>query len=166
MTGALDWNAVAQTSALRIVDCLVEGTLIALCASMALRLARQRNSGTRFAVWFSALMAMAVLPLLRGTLWLHGGGVASGGITNHSAIIVPSSWALYLFAAWAAMAGWALLRVCLGVVQLRALRKSCICVEPDSLDAGLRETLAHNWQDGRWRFVCPTRCRSLRRSAF
>jgi len=111
---------------------------------MALRLARQRNSGTRFAVWFSALMAMAVLPLLRGTLWLHGGGVASGGITNHSAIIVPSSWALYLFAAWAAMAGWALLRVCLGVVQLRALRKSCICVEPDSLDAGLRETLAHN----------------------
>ena len=60
----LSFRAIAQMSAARIVDCLVEGTLVAAFAGLVLRMARRWNSGARFAVWFSALMAMAALPLL------------------------------------------------------------------------------------------------------
>src|ERR1039458_4983020 len=62
MTAAMDLNAIAQTSAVQIVDCLVEGTLIAIFAGLVLKVTRRQNSDTRFAVWFSALMAIAILP--------------------------------------------------------------------------------------------------------
>ncbi len=86
-TAALDVNAIAQASALRIVDCLVEGTLIAVFAAVVLRLMRRQSSATRFAVWFAALVAIAALPLLGGGIFGHGvfcretwprGGDASG----------------------------------------------------------------------------------------
>ncbi|MGA8867111.1 MAG: M56 family metallopeptidase [Candidatus Sulfotelmatobacter sp.] len=144
MTAALDWNAIAQMSAARIVDCLIEGTLIALFAGLVLKLSRQRSSRIRFAVWFSALMAIAALPLLSSAWRSHAGSISAGGVASRAAIILPGSWALYLVAAWAAMAGWSLLRVGAGLVHLRALRRSCVPVDPDSLDAGVRETLLRN----------------------
>ncbi|MGA8762607.1 MAG: M56 family metallopeptidase [Candidatus Sulfotelmatobacter sp.] len=144
MTTAFDWNAVAQLLAARIVDCLIEGTLITLFAAMVLRGSRLRNSGTRFAVWFSALIAIAALPVLSGAWWLHAGKIPAGTLANGPAIVLPGSWALFLLAAWAAIAGWALLRVGAGLVHLRALRRSCVSVNPNSLDTGLRETLARN----------------------
>ena len=58
MTAALSLNAIAQTSAVQIVDCLVEGTLIAVFAGLVLGVTRRQNSGTRFAVWFFALIAI------------------------------------------------------------------------------------------------------------
>ena len=61
-------NAIAQTSAVQIADCLVEGTLVALFAGLTLGLVRRQNSGTRFAVWFSALVAIATLPLFEGCM--------------------------------------------------------------------------------------------------
>ncbi len=64
-------NEVAQASTLRIVDCLVEGTLITIFAGLVLRAAGLRNSGTRFAVWFAALVAIAAVPFVDGT-WAHG----------------------------------------------------------------------------------------------
>jgi beta-lactamase regulating signal transducer with metallopeptidase domain len=144
MSAALDWNAIAQMSAARIVDCLIEGALIALFAGLVLRLARRRNSGMRFAVWFSALMAIAVLPLLSGAWWSRGASIPAEAIAHRPAIVLPTSWALYLFAGWAAIAGWALLRVGVGLVHLHTLRGSCVSVDPNSLDLGLRETLARN----------------------
>jgi hypothetical protein len=50
----LGLNAIAQLSAMRMVDCLVEGTLVAAFAGLVLRMGRRWNSGARFAVWFSA----------------------------------------------------------------------------------------------------------------
>src|ERR1700680_2870443 len=84
-------NAIAQTSAVQIVNCLVEGTLIAIFAGLMLGVIR-KNSGTRFAVWFSALMAIAALPLLGGSLWSHTTNISAK--SAGSAITVPGSWAL------------------------------------------------------------------------
>jgi len=99
-----DLAAIARASAERIVYCLVEGTLVAAFAGCLVPVLRGRNAGTRFAVWFSALVAIALLPLLGG-VWGWGAGPAeSGALAGRSAITLPSSWALYLFGAWAAVA--------------------------------------------------------------
>src|ERR1017187_9441969 len=77
MTAAMDLNAIAQTSAVQIVDCLVEGTLIAIFAGLVLKVTRRQNLDARFAVWFSALMAIAILPFL-GALCSRGVGTDCG----------------------------------------------------------------------------------------
>jgi beta-lactamase regulating signal transducer with metallopeptidase domain len=134
---ATDLNAIAQTSAIQIVDCLVAGTLISIFASVVLGAARLQNSGTRFAVWFSALIAIAILPLLDGLWRSHAGSVPSAG----TAITVPGSWALYALGAWAAISGWLLIGVGRGLWHLRVLRKSCVPVDTAELDPRLQKTL-------------------------
>jgi beta-lactamase regulating signal transducer with metallopeptidase domain len=139
----LELNAIAQSSTLRIVDCLVEGTLIAIFASLLSRVARLKNSSTRFAVWFSALVAIAALPLLGGAVWSQVAGVPDKTV-GRAPITLPISWALYLFATWALIAVWALLGVARGLWHLHVLRESCVPVDPELLDARLQETLARN----------------------
>lgn len=133
-------NAIAQSSAVQIVDCLVEGTLIAVFAGAMLSLARRQNSGTRFAVWFSALTAIAALPFLGAS---HSGLAASVAATPTATptLTLPSSWALYAAAAWAAIAGWFLSGVARGLWHLHVLRKSCVPVETAQLDDRVRTTL-------------------------
>jgi beta-lactamase regulating signal transducer with metallopeptidase domain len=139
----LDLHAIAQMSALRIVDCLVEGTLITIFASVLSRVARLKNSSTRFAVWFSALVAIAALPLLGGAGWPQVAGVPAETL-GRAPITLPVSWALYLFAAWAALALWSLLGVGRSLWHLHVLRESCIPVDPALLDARLQETIGRN----------------------
>jgi len=143
---AIPLNAIAQTSAVQLVNCLIAGTLIAIVAGAVLRAARLRNSSTKFAVWFSALMGIAVVPALTGVSgasWAHAASI-SAQTASHSAITLPGSWALYVFAAWAAIAGWFLLGVARGLWHLHILRKSCVPVDSAALDARLRETLARS----------------------
>ena len=60
----LSLQTVAQISVERILNALPEGLLIALFAWALLRVVRRQNSGTRFAVWFLALLTVAALPVL------------------------------------------------------------------------------------------------------
>jgi beta-lactamase regulating signal transducer with metallopeptidase domain len=139
------FSAVAQASTLRIVDCLLEGTFIAIFAGVILRAARLRDSRARFAVWFSALLAIAALPFLAGVSWPAAPWTrvaeVSGQAASRSAITLPVSWALYVFAAWAAIAGWFLLGVGRSMWHLYVLRRSCVPVAPAALDIRLQETL-------------------------
>jgi beta-lactamase regulating signal transducer with metallopeptidase domain len=141
-------NVIAQISALRIVDCLVEGTLVTVFATLLLRVTRRQSAATRFAVWFSALVAIAALPLLGSAWWSHADRTPAQALIP-AAITLPSSWALYVVGAWAAIAGWALIRVGRGLWHLRVLRRSCIPVDPALLDIRLRETLNRNRSDRR-----------------
>ncbi|HKV81430.1 MAG TPA: M56 family metallopeptidase [Candidatus Sulfotelmatobacter sp.] len=140
MTGALELRAIAQASTIQIVDCLVEGTLIALFASLVLRLSPRKSSAVRFAVWFSALMAIGVLPLLSNAKWLHGLYVPAQSVVGPE-ITLPSSWALYVFGAWAGITTWCVLRVGVGLWHMHALRKSCVPIDSALLDPRLRATL-------------------------
>jgi beta-lactamase regulating signal transducer with metallopeptidase domain len=132
--------AIARISAERIVYCLVEGTLVAAFASCLVPVLRGRNAGTRFAVWFSAMISIAVLPLLGG-VWGSSAAPAASTLAARSALTLPSSWALYLFGAWAALAALALARLGAGLLEVRALRKSCVEIDLSRLDPRLRETL-------------------------
>jgi beta-lactamase regulating signal transducer with metallopeptidase domain len=141
MTPALNVQSLAQLSAERILNCTAEGMVIALLAWLLLRALGRQNSGTRFAVWFAALLGIAALPFL-GTLTSSG-----AGLSKPSEITMPGSWALYIFGAWFMIAAAGLLRVGIGFWRLHGLRKSCVPVDPAMLDAAkldpaLRNTLA------------------------
>ena len=121
MTAAFNLNAIAQASTVQIVDCLVEGTLIAIFTGSLLSVMRRQSSVTRFAVWFSALMAIATLPFFVGSF---GSQVASNplAVAAQPALTLPSTWALYLFAAWVAISAWRMIGVARGLWHLYTLR--------------------------------------------
>jgi hypothetical protein len=110
--------------------------VIALLAWLLLRAIGPRNSGTRFAVWFAALLGIATLPLF-GNWASHG-----AELTKRSEITLPASWALYIFVAWVLVAGLGLLRVGIGFWHVQRLRNRCVRVDVAALDPLLRETLA------------------------
>lgn len=139
MTPFLDVHAVAQYSSLRILDSLVEGTLIGIFAAALLRGARRQSAGTRFAIWFSALLAIALLPCLGASFSSRIG--VPGSVASHAAITVPDSWALYLFAAWAVLAGWFLLGIGKAVWHLHVLRKNCSPVDCANTQALFRDAV-------------------------
>ena len=132
---AFSLQSVAQVSAERILNCTVEGMVIALLAWLVLRAVGPQNSNTRFAVWFAALLGIATLPLFGN--WAGSGA----GMAQRSEITMPASWALYIFAAWLLVAAAGLLRVGLGFWHLHRLRKSCVPVDIATLDPVLGKTL-------------------------
>lgn len=140
MMTAVNLESLVRLSAEGILNCAAEGMVIALLAWMVLRAVGPQNSGTRFAVWFAALLGIAALPLFH--LW--GGNWASGGaeLAKRSEITMPGSWALYIFAGWSLIAAAGLFRVCVGFWHLHRLRKTCSPVEVSVLDALLQRTLA------------------------
>jgi bla regulator protein blaR1 len=138
MMPAMGLHAIAQYSALRLLDSLAEGVLVGLFTAVLLRASRRQTAGAKFAILFSALVAIAVLPLTSG-VW-PGSGV-SLAISSGARFVVPESWAVYLFAAWAVAAAWSLARVGRALCHLYRVRKSCVVVDPATLDPLLRETL-------------------------
>ena len=139
---SLSLRSVAQISIERILNALPEGVLVAVFAWVLLRVLRKQNSGTRFAVWFLALLTVAALPVWGGFgdgRALMGPGVSWGRL--HSAITIPGTWALFVFLAWALGASVALARLAAGLWHLRRLRQSCTLVVAADLDPVVRKTV-------------------------
>jgi beta-lactamase regulating signal transducer with metallopeptidase domain len=134
---ALNLHFVAQMSVERLLNCLVEGMAIALFAWVLLRLIGRRNSGTRFAVWFCALLAIAVAPFLESS----SPGASAIMRPAAAAITMPRVWSLYLFGAWAAIALVGLARVAAGLWHLRTIRRNCTPVDSGNLDPLVLRTL-------------------------
>ena len=132
-------QTVAQIAIGRILNSFPEGLLIALFAWMMLCLLPRQNSGTRFAVWFVALLAVAGLPLI---------GAGAGGHSLLAArvarplITLPGFWALLLFLAWLLATCTAMLRLATGLWHLRGLRRSCIAINTAELDPAIGRTVA------------------------
>jgi len=135
---AINLNQLARICAGRMLNSVLQGIAIGLFAWILLRVLGRRNSSTRFAVWFSALLAIAALPVLGGTASSAGPATAA---SSGSAFTIASSWALGVFVVWTVVAGVALLRVGVGLWQLRNLRASCAAIDVTTLDPILRTTL-------------------------
>jgi beta-lactamase regulating signal transducer with metallopeptidase domain len=133
-------NGIAEIAIGHILNSLPEGMLVALFAWLLLRFLPRQNSGTRFAVWFVALLAVALLPLIGGGTPAHSSLV--GGV-QHSPLLLPASWGLLLFLLWFFTASVAILRLVIGLWHLRKLRKSCVTVDVADLDGKVRATVAH-----------------------
>src|ERR1700730_12223111 len=127
MAGAIDLQSLARLSSERMLNCTAEGIGIALLAWILLRAIGRQSSGTRFAVWFSALLGIAALPLF--------GHLGSGGaeLTKRSEITMPGSWAFYIFAGWLLIAAVGLVRIGGGFWHLSRLRRSCVPIDVTAL---------------------------------
>ncbi|HMK21811.1 MAG TPA: M56 family metallopeptidase [Terriglobales bacterium] len=132
---AVSFQALAQMSMERLLNCLAEGVVIAGFAWLLLRLAGRKNSRTRFVVWFCALIAIAVAPFVS---FASAGGIAHD---TGAAFTIPDSWALYLFGAWAFIATIGVARVAFGLWHLYSVRKKCVPVATSTLDPLVAITL-------------------------
>ena len=131
-------HAAAHLVTLRLMQSLAGGSLVALLAAVVL--ARpHHNARTRFAIWFSSLIAIAAVPLITGE-WLWNAQTLIG----QPVLRVPDSWALYLFGAWAVTAASLLLGVARSLVHLRGIRKSCVEIDTAVLEPSIRETLGRH----------------------
>jgi beta-lactamase regulating signal transducer with metallopeptidase domain len=139
MTNALPFQEFAQLFSVRMLNGIAAGLVVAAFAWLFLRLSSRQNSGTRFAIWFSSLVAIVVLPFV-DRLSLSSAGVASPS-SQTSALALPARWALPIVLVWAAIAGINLLRTIVGLVRLRKLRASATPVDLERLDPRLQKTL-------------------------
>ena len=137
MSPALGLHAIAQFSTLRILDSLVEGSVIAGMGALILRMTPRQNAAARFIVWFSTLLAIAGLPFIAASTPHQ---MISATLTR-PVVTLPESWALYLFGTWALIAGCYLFGVARAMWHLRVLRKGCTPIDSAELAPVLRETL-------------------------
>jgi beta-lactamase regulating signal transducer with metallopeptidase domain len=135
----LSLQSVAQISIEHVLNSLPEGLLIAMLAWLVLRLIGRQNSGTRFAVWFIALLAIALLPFVTA---FTGSAALLGGIAS-SKITVSAFWALLLFSAWALAAGVAALRLLAGLYRVSRMRAGCTPIDISQFDPLLTATIRH-----------------------
>src|SRR5947207_3828425 len=129
-------HGAAQMWMERMLYGLIAGTLLAVIAGLLLRVLPRRNSGTRFAVWFSVLISMLILPFL-GHAWKTG-AAASSQAAAKAPLIIPASWATCIFTIWALVAIVALARVVTGIWQIYKLRRRCTEIRLDELDPAVR----------------------------
>ena len=137
MTALLNFHDVVSAAVQAMFYCLAEGTVLAALVWFLLRIVPQKNSGTRFAIWFSTLLAMIVVPFLNALPRNAGVAQAGHGIT------VPLSVTYALFYGWLAIAGIGLARVALGLWQLHRVRKTCVEIDTSVLSAESRKVVDH-----------------------
>lgn len=139
-----DFQSVAQTVASRGLNTFIEAFAIVALSWSILRVFKNRNSTTRFAVWFSTLLVIAGLPLLsRASSPL----LASG--SHIPEVMLSSNWALRLFAVWALIAGVLLIRLGVSLCHLHALRRSCREIDIRSHSALMEVAQGFNKQSRR-----------------
>lgn len=106
------WTTIFAT---RMVNGAIAGVGLALVVWALLRLAGRQNSQARFALWFSTLLGIAVLPAI--------GLLAATGTSAAPRVALPESWAMIAVAIWAFVATILLARVGVGLWELRRIRR-------------------------------------------
>lgn len=130
-------QSVAELSGGRLINCVLAGMLVALLAWALLRATNCRNSGTRFAVWFSALLAIVGLSFIA----LPVGGGGNGVAVRLPHITLPASWLWYAFLIWGAVACLGLIRIAVSLAQILSLRWRSRELAKDEMDPLLRQAL-------------------------
>ena len=132
-----DLQSLAQLFTGRLLNTAAEGIVLAGLVWLLLRLIGRQNSGTRFVIWFSALLAIVALPFLSGSGFgaLYPRTLPLANL--HGGITLSSSWASYLFAAWGVGAGLLLIRLSVGLWRVRQIRRKSSEVDVASLDPAI-----------------------------
>jgi len=135
MIGAILQNLV-QVFIERQMNTAAAGILLAFLVWALLRLIGRQNSGTRFAIWFSALLTIVALPFFSASAFnsLH---LRAPAAHLHGEILLASSWAIYLFVAWAVCAAVLIIRLGVGLWHVRAIRRNCTELDLVSIDPAI-----------------------------
>lgn len=113
---AFDFGTLAQVSAARALNTIVEGVVLAGTGWLVLRFGGA-SAVTRFAIWFSTLLAVVSLPLFRGAS-------RAGGLRRPE-LEISSAWATDVFLVWSVVAGIMLLRLAGSLQHIWRLRRQC-----------------------------------------
>jgi beta-lactamase regulating signal transducer with metallopeptidase domain len=141
-------HSIAQIAAEGIVSSLVLGMVVATIAWLLARLLPSGNAGLRFAVWFSALGVIALLPVVQNLIQTNGGDAARVGV--RSLVVLPADWAWYLFSVWATVALAGVIRVGIGALHLWRLRAQSTVVETGDLNPLVRAAVERAEQHRRF----------------
>ncbi|MGC2742679.1 MAG: M56 family metallopeptidase [Candidatus Angelobacter sp.] len=133
----VDFHGVATVVSQRLLFSAVGGTLLAAAVWLLLQLFPKRDSRTNFAVWFSTLLATALLPVL--SFYLEQRAAAPVG--SQAMFTVSASFASYLFFGWVVIAFSGLARVVLATFQLRRLRSHAVPAQMESLPLDIRSLI-------------------------
>ena len=134
----LPMHSIAQIAAEGIVSSLVLGMVVAAIAWTLARVLPSGNAGLRFAVWFSALGVIALLPVVQNVIQTNGVGAQVG---VHGLLVLPADWAWYLFGVWAVIAIAGVIRVGIGALHLWRLRAQSAVVQTGDLNPLVRATV-------------------------
>ncbi len=137
----MNLETVAAMAAGRVLNWILGGLAITLCAEIVLRLGQRQNPRVRFTVWFGVLLTIVLLPLA-ASLVPHSPIPATKLV--HAEFAVPAIWAVYAFVAWAIVALLAVARVGFGLWHVSRLRKRSHAVALDALDSLLQKRLQHH----------------------
>ncbi|MGA7400514.1 MAG: M56 family metallopeptidase [Candidatus Sulfotelmatobacter sp.] len=132
------WQALAEIFAGRVLNSTAEGIVIALSIWIMMLALRRQNSSTRFAMWFSGLAAVALLPLIES---IGSNPASAAAVASHFTFRLPGSWAIDALAVWAVIAAIGLAKIGISFWQLGRLRQSCAAIDSATLHPVLRETL-------------------------
>jgi beta-lactamase regulating signal transducer with metallopeptidase domain len=139
----MNLDGMAAAASARLLYSAVAGTLLAIAVWFVLQMFPKRDSRTSFVVWFSTLLATAILPLLG----LQPKVSAAAG-ASQAVLTVSSSWAWYVFLGWATIAFAGLARVAFATWHVRRLRAEAAAVDMQKLNADLR-ILVEEFQQSR-----------------
>ncbi len=93
-------HSMASVAFERLLYCLAEGTMLAVVVALAMRFIPEKSSRTKFAIWFSALLASTVLPFI-GMGWSGEAGTIEA---THPLVTLPVSIVFYVFIGWLTLA--------------------------------------------------------------
>ena len=127
-----DTQLLTRILADQLVNTAAAGVVLAGLVWLLLRLAGRQNARTRFAVWFSVLVAIAVLPLLP-RMALAPLPLAPRVAIPHAEMILPSDWGFAFLVVWLAGMVVMFLRLGVGLWTIRTVRQTCTEVDPGAL---------------------------------
>jgi beta-lactamase regulating signal transducer with metallopeptidase domain len=119
-------QTIAEVFTERLLNTAAAGFVLAGLVWMLLRLVGRQNSGTRFAIWFSALLAIVALPFLPWSGFMASSFPPFHPASPRGPFILSSALGICLFAAWAVGAALLLLRLSVGLWRVRRLRRNCV----------------------------------------
>lgn len=135
LTSLHDVNALSRVAAGGLMNSLAAGIAIAALAWLLSRVAGRDSSRTRFAVWFAALIVIAVFPWV-GPLSTSSRVEVLAPVTG--AVTLPESFAFYIFILWTIGTAFGLAHVARGLYRLLRLKGTCTRVDFDQLDPTVR----------------------------
>lgn len=133
-----EFHPIALLVSERVVGCLIAGTILTTCAALTLRLMNRQSARTKFALCFTTLAGIALLPFI-------GRWQAAGSLNSQSIPVpvlrLPEEWASLICLLWLVGAAILLGRVVIGLYRVHLVRQSCVPVESAAIDARLQRTL-------------------------
>lgn len=136
---APELQTLARLFTERLLNTAVEGMILAGLVWLLSRLLRRQNAGTRFAVWFSALLGIVALPFFAASALRATPSTFLVPANLHGEITLSGRWALFLFALWAAGASLMLVRLAVGLWRVHQVRNHCSDVGLSNLDPAIAQ---------------------------